>query len=380
VLQRYDITSDEDQGAGFVELFFDLAFVFAVTEVTVLTAHHLDASGVARSILIFWLIWWGWTQWTWALNAADTDHGIVRICTLIGTGIAFLMAASVSEAFGSDVMWFVVPYLAIRLLGLGLYYWAAFSNQAQRALIVRFGVLSLLGLAAVLAGGLVDPPARNWLWLLAILFDLLAAGVAGNRAAWNIHAAHFAERHGLFVIIALGESLIVAGASVAGSDRTTDLMVSAILTVAVACLLWWTYFGWVKDALENRLEAAGGPAQTTLARDAYSMLHFAIVAGIVAFAVGVEEVVAHPGESLPGEFAAALAVGVALFVAGTAAAYWRGSHSILAPRLAILAVGVAVVGLVASAEPWVLLGVLTATLLVIAVVERRQPVAHIEAR
>lgn len=374
--QRYVITTDEGQGAGFVELFFDLAFVFAVTEITALTAHHLDLPGVARSVLIFWLIWWGWTQWTWALNSADTDHGAVRIGTLVATGIAFLMAASVDQAFGDDVLWFVLPYLAIRLLGLGLYYWVALGDQEQRAAVVAFSALSLTGLVAVLLGGLVDPPARNWLWLLAILLDLAAAGAAGTLPGWNLHAAHFAERHGLFVIIALGESLIVAGTTVAEPDRSTELIVVAVLTVTVACLLWWSYFGWVKDSLEERLAQLSGPEQTAMARDTYSFVHFLIIGGIVGFAVGVEEIVAHPEGSLPDEYVAALGVGVGLFVAGTAAAYWRAAHALLVPRLVVLALGLVALAVLASAEPSVLLAVLVVTLLVVALVERRRtPVA-----
>jgi low temperature requirement protein LtrA len=369
MLRRVVITTEKEQGAGFVELFFDLAFVFAVTEVTAFTAHHLDFSGVTRAVLIFWLIWWGWTQWTWALNSADTDHGLVRMGTLVATGIAFLMAASVDQAFTDEVMWFVIPYLAIRLLGLALYYWVAFGSRDQRIAVIAFSVLSLSGLSMVLVGALLDPPARNWLWLLAILLDLGAAGAAGSLPGWNIRAGHFAERHGLFVIIALGESLIVAGTSVAEPERTNDLIVVAVLTVTVACLLWWTYFGWVKDALERRLAAAGPRESTLLSRDAYSFIHFLIVGGIVGFAVGVEEMVLHPTVALPDEFVLALGVGIALFVGGTAAAYLRATWSLLVPRLLILALGLVVLAVAASQDPWVLLAIVAVTLLAVTVAE-----------
>src|SRR4029079_12809799 len=109
-----------DQAVTFVELFFDLVFVFAVTQVTALTASHLSWSGVARSVLLFWLIWWAWTQFTWTLNPADTDHDFVRVLTLAATGIAFVMATSVTLAFHADVLWFVVPYIMVRLVGLAL--------------------------------------------------------------------------------------------------------------------------------------------------------------------------------------------------------------------------------------------------------------------
>jgi low temperature requirement protein LtrA len=369
---RLGIQSDQEQGAGFVELFFDLAFVFAVTEVTALTAEHLELGGLGRSLLVFWLIWWGWTQWTWALNAADTEHGLVRLGTLVATGIAFLMAASVDQAFGSQPYWFVLPYLAIRLLGLGIYYLAALESHEHRAAVKLFSLLSFLGLGAVLAGAFVDPPLRNWFWLAAIMLDLLASGVAGRRSGWDLKAAHFAERHGLFVIIALGESLIVAGAGIAEPERSAELVLAAIAAVAVGCLLWWTYFGWLKDALEERLEAAQGVARTTLGRDAYSFIHFIVIVGIVGFAAAVEDVMAHPTESLPDEFVTALGVGVCLFVGGMALAYWRASQQILFTRLLILAAGMVALALVSSAKPPVVFGVLIITLFAIALAEHFQ--------
>lgn len=380
---RTSVRAGYEQGATFVELFFDLAFVFAVTEVTAFTTHHLDAAGVARAALVFWLIWWGWTQWTWALNPADTNHTAVRVGTLVATGLAFLMAASVDQAYGDNVLWFAVPYIAIRLVGLGLYAWVASESADQKAAVIAFASLSLTGLLAVLAGALVDPPARSWLWLAAVLLDLGAAARAGSFRGWDIHPGHFAERHGLFVIIALGESLIVAGTTVASEDRSGELIAVAVAVVTVACLLWWTYFGWVKDALEDRLVGSSGPAQSRLARDVYSFLHFLVIGGVVGFAVGVEEIVAHPDEALPDEVLAALIVGVALFVGVTAIAYLRASGRVLVPRVLILAIGLTVAVLVANDRPvWSLLGI-AVTLFVVVIAERHgeeAPVTMAEPR
>ena len=130
------LASPEDQGATFVELFFDLVFVFAITQVTHYAAHHFDVHGLLRSVMVFWLIWWGWTQFTWALNAANTDHHHVRVGTLISTGVAFVMAVSVEKAFAadpSDALWFALSYIAVRTLGLGLYYKVASGNADQRS-------------------------------------------------------------------------------------------------------------------------------------------------------------------------------------------------------------------------------------------------------
>ena len=146
------MVSPRDQGATFVELFFDLVFVFAITQVTKYAAHHLEVHGLLRSVMVFWLIWWGWTQFTWALNAANTDHHHVRLGTLVSTGVAFVMAISVEKAFAiesSDALWFALSYIAVRTLGLGLYYRVVSSNAAQKSVVAGFAVLSTGGLVAL---------------------------------------------------------------------------------------------------------------------------------------------------------------------------------------------------------------------------------------
>jgi low temperature requirement protein LtrA len=345
------LASPEGQGATFVELFFDLVFVFAVTQVTHYAAVHLDLGGILRSILVFWLVWWAWTQFTWALNAADTDHHQVRLGTLVSTGVAFVMAVSVEGAFGGigDALWFAIPYVAVRLLGLGLYYRVAASPE-QRAAVLTFALASFTGLAAVIAGALTPPSLRAWLWLGAILLDLGAAGLGARRAGWNLHAEHFAERHGLIVIIALGESLIIAGAAVAADERTGGFVAVGATALAATCLLWWTYFGWVKDALEERLVSAPDGMQAPMARDAYSLWHFPLVGGIIAYAVGVEGIMAHPDERVALGVAVALASGMLLFVLSTAGALWRAAGQLLVRRVGIVLVTVAAVMALALVE------------------------------
>jgi low temperature requirement protein LtrA len=367
------LASPEGQGATFVELFFDLVFVFAVTQVTHYAAEHLDPDGILRSILVFWLVWWAWTQFTWALNAADTDHHQVRLGTLVSTGVAFVMAASVEQAFGSrgEALWFAIPYVSVRLLGLGLYYRVA-GTPEQRSAVLFFAFASLTGLAAVVAGALAPPPLRAWLWLGAIILDLGAAGLAGRRMGWNLHAEHFAERHGLIVIIALGESLIIAGAAVAADERTGGFVAVGATAVAATCLLWWTYYGWVKDALEERLVCAPEAVQVKMARDAYSLWHFPLVCGIIAYAVGVEGILAHPEEQVSSAVAIALGSGVLLFVLSTAGALWRAAGKLLVRRVLIVGVtvaGVLALALTANTYPVWLLAVVCAGLAVIVAIE-----------
>ena len=239
------------QSVTFVELFFDLVFVFALTQVTALTAENLDASGVARSLVIFWLIWWAWTQFVWTLNPADTRHTVVQALTLGATATAFVMATSIPQAFEDEALWFTIPYVMIRVLGLGLQVRLDREHEADVGISMVWIGISVVGLGVVLLGGVVDESARAWVWLAAIAIDLVAAGLSGRNAVWDLDTAHFSERHGLFVIIALGESLIVTGTSVAADERTADLVLVAGAVLIIACLLWWTYFSWLKEAMEE---------------------------------------------------------------------------------------------------------------------------------
>lgn len=366
------LTSPADQGATFVELFFDLVFVFAITQVTHYAAHHLDPHGLVRAGVVFWLIWWGWTQFTWSLNAANTDHHHVRAGTLVATGLAFVMAASVERAYDAGTVpafTFALSYIAVRTLGLGLYYRVASEDEGQRSDVVLFAALSLGGLLAVFVGAAVDPSMREWIWGGAILLDLVAAGLAGNRSHWGLHAGHFAERHGLIIIIALGESLIVAGSALTGEVNNT-LLATGALAVAVTCLLWWTYFGWVQWVLEERLEEREGRERSQLGRDAYTFLHFPLVSGIIALAVGFEAAF-HPGDYSPRQMQAAVAIGLALFLLSTAGALWRAERCILWNRLIVLALTIGAVALGLFPTPVSLLAGACGALALIVVIEQR---------
>ena len=200
--------TEVEQGAAFVELFFDLVFVFAITQVTSLVLNDLTLAGIGKAVLIFWMIWWGWTQFTWALNPANTDHAMVRLWTLVAAGVAFIMAVSVGDAFGDGGLLFAGTYVVVRLIGLGLFYKISTEQPELSAAVRHFTLRSLGGLALAILGGFMVPELRGWIWLGVVLFDMWASGSSGSRGGWDLHPGHFAERHGLFVIIALGESLV----------------------------------------------------------------------------------------------------------------------------------------------------------------------------
>lgn len=370
-MSSQNIVSPEDQSATFIELFFDLVFVFSVTQVVSLLHDGLNWIVVGQALLVFWLVWWAWTQFTWALNAADTTHQLVELGTLLATGVAFFMAVALPNAFLGRALWFAMPYVLVRVIGLSLYAWVASADPSQRAAVRTFALVSIGGLAAVLVGGFVGGAAQVWFWGLAIILDVVAAAVGGRAEGWNLHPEHFGERHGLFVIIALGETLIVAAGGVTAAPWTGALIAVALLAVAITCGLWWSYFTRAKPELDHALELSHGAEQSTMARDVYSLIHFAMLCGVIAYAVAIGEAVAHSGEPLPLMGRIALAVGLALFVGGMAMAMWRATHRLLLPRLILtVATAIAVVA-VAGVAPLITLAIAFAGIVAIAALEQR---------
>jgi low temperature requirement protein LtrA len=335
---------DRAQGATFVELFFDLVFVFAVTQLTSTVLHDLTWSGVGHAAVIFWLVWWAWTQFTWTLNLADTEHVWVRLPTLVATAVAFFLAQAVPDAFGSAGAWFAVSYVIVRILGIGVQAWVIAEDQ--RSSISLWAIWSSVGMALVLVGGFVDPELRLWLWLAAFVFDVTSAAMAGQRT-WVIASGHFAERHGLIVIIALGESLIAAGIASEGLERDLTFALTTIGAVVATCALWWSYFGTLHGRLEDGLSRQELAGMGPYARDVFSLSHALVVAGIIGVAVAFEEAIAHPDESLSSGAGLALTLGVALFVGGLAFSTLRaGIRGTATPRFIVAGIALLVTPLV----------------------------------
>ena len=364
------LVSPDDQRVTFVELFFDLIFVFCVTQVVTLLHAGVDVRAVGSAVLAFWMVWWAWTQFTWALNAANTDHPQVQLTTLLATAVAFFLAIGIPRAFDGGGLGFAVPYVTVRVLGLIAYHQAAAQDATQRRAVRIFGACSALGMAAVLAGGLSGGSSVYWFWSAAIALDLVAAGIGGQLEGWNLHPDHFAERHGLIVIIALGETLIVAAAGLTGTDVTSLAVVTGILAVTVTCGLWWSYFRHARPVLERALSALDGGRRSRLARDAFSVLHFPMLCGIIAMAAAVEEALAHPDAALPVGGRGLLGIGAMLFVGGTGVALWRATGRAPVWRF-LLPAGVAAALLGFEATPWRALAVLLAVLVALSLIEAR---------
>jgi low temperature requirement protein LtrA len=378
-MRTESIVTPGDQGATFVELFFDLVFVFAVTQITHYAAHHLDGSGILRSAVLFWLIWWGWAQFTWALNSANTDHQGVRAGTLLATGVAFVMAVSLGNGFSADqseVLPFALSYVAVRVLGLGLFLRVVFHDRAQRSAVLLYAMLAAVGLLAVILGAFLEPSPRLVLWSGVVALDLGAAWLSGRRPA-GIQPRHFAERHGLIVIIALGESVIVTASSLSAQAGWSVDVVGAVALV-ITGLLWWTHFGWVKEVLEEKLIELDGDERARLARDVYTLWHLPLVGGIVALAVGFEASL-HPDDYTTTQAAAAMAVGLTFFLVSCAAALWRAHGCVLWNRLIILALTLGGLAWSAQASARQVLAVAAAGLAAIVAVEQVTTRRHLVA-
>jgi low temperature requirement protein LtrA len=313
-------------------------------------------------------VWWAWTQYAWALNAANTDHPRVQLTTLLATAVAFLLAVGIPRAIGGDAPWFAVPYVAVRVIGLLLYYWVAGTDPGQRRAVQVFGLFSLGGLVAVMAGAMLGGVSQYVLWGLAIALDLIAAAIGGRLEGWNLHPDHFVERHGLIVIIALGETLIVAASGLVEAAMTPAATITAILSVLVTAGLWWGYFRHARPAFEHALAASDGSARSSLARDVFSFLHFPMLCGIIGMAAATEQALAHPDAPLAGDVRAALGGGVVLFICGSALAMWRATGRLPIWRTVLVPPAAAAIAAVGTA-PMAAMGMLLALIALVAALE-----------
>jgi low temperature requirement protein LtrA len=257
--------------------------------------------------------------------------------------LAFGMATGVATGWRGSGWWFALPYVALRCVGLGIYLWVAVEHEARRRAVGGFTVMSLIGMIFVLLGAGFHNGTRATLWAVAVGMDWLAAGLGGRRGSYDLDPPHFIERHGLFVILALGESLIAVGVPVPDAERTGALVAAAIAGVSLVCLLWWTYFAHIKPSLEEAILDAGLDDPSILARDVYSLLHFPVLCGIVAMAAAAEEAVAHPQDPLPSLTAGKFAAGLILYIGGLSVAHRRAASAWLWHRLVVAAAGCAAV-------------------------------------
>jgi low temperature requirement protein LtrA len=330
-----------EQRTTTLELFYDLVFVFAVTQVSHLLLGHLTWEGAGQAALVLLVVWWSWNYTTWVTNELDPSSIVVRLLLIALMLASLLMAIAIPQAFGAKALLFAASYVAIQVGRHSfLTFVAADRGTVERERAAR--ILTWFVVAGMLwiAGALADGSARTVVWLVALTLDygapLVTFWVPGRPRlrpeVWDVGTAHFAERFQLFIIIALGESIVVTGATAAVLDLTTARITALALAFLSTAALWWLYFNLVAAIAERRLAQA--EHRTVLARDAYTYLHVAIVAGILLSAVGDELVIAHPTDELPSAELTAVVCGPALYLLAHVALRLRMTHAISTRRLA----------------------------------------------
>jgi low temperature requirement protein LtrA len=338
-----------------LELFFDLVFVFAITQVTSLLAHDPTWHGVLRGMLVLIALWWAWTAYAWLTSTMDVDEGGVRLAMLASMGAMLFAALAVPGAFGGDAVLFGVFYLFVRLLHVVLYAIVGRDDPDLLGAVLRFAPTALFASSLLVLAGFLHGNERIGVWVVALAIDYLGPAVFGAGRGWRIAPAHFAERHGLIVLIALGESIIAIGIG-AGFQLVTRVIVAAALGLVVISALWWLYFDVAAILARSRLTQARGVEQAQLARDAYSYLHLPLVAGIVLFAFGLKVTIGHAGDELDTVPAVGLCGGAALYLLGHIAFLFRTTGRIFRRRtvgavvlLALIPAAVAIPALAALA-------------------------------
>jgi low temperature requirement protein LtrA len=330
-----------------LELFFDLVFVFALTQVTGFMAHHPDTEGVIRGLLVLGLLWWSWGSYAWLGNVIKADEGLGRFAVLVAMAAMFVIALAIPEAFDdspggwSSPCTLAVGYAVLRVMHLAAFWALSAGDAGLRNQLMRFAVAMVPATTLLFIAAGVGGQARTWIWAAALLFDLGGTWV-GGASGWRLRSAsHFAERHGLIVIIALGESVVAIGVGVSDKPLSGSIVAASLLGLAVSTALWFVYFDTSATLAERALADAPDEDRARLARDAYSYLHLPMVSGIALVALGLKKVLEHaaggPGHELSDPLSTigvnALVLGAVVYLCGHVAFLCRCGYPIKYHRL-----------------------------------------------
>jgi low temperature requirement protein LtrA len=370
---------EDEQPVTAVELLFDLVFVFAVTQMSRLVLDDLTVSGLLRAGFLLLVVWWAWINTTWLANWLDPASTRVRL-VLLGAALAsLLLAAAIPRALENHGLLFAAAYVVLQS-GRNLAATAlAPPDHHLRLTFARLLFWSVVAGVLWILGGLVDPHQRLAVWGVALAVDLSAPIIGyptprlgrSRTADYDIEGGHFAERCQGFVIIALGESIVVTGATASNAGLTTTTVLALALAFLGTATLWWLYFD--ATAANSREDILASDQAGRLARDAFTYLHIPIIAGIIAVAVGDDLLLAHPAHSLHAVGAATVLGGPALFLLGESMFRLRMIGTV-APRRLACVVGLAITALVSTqVSAFALVGIATAMLVALALSEQYAP-------
>jgi low temperature requirement protein LtrA len=310
--ERADPERQPEHRVTQLELFFDLVFVFAITQITTLLTHDPTWLGLVHGALVLAAIWWAWTGYSWLTSSLNVDEGGVRLMMLTAMAVMLGVALAAPKAFAGDAVLFGFAYLLVRLLHLVLYAYVGRNDRHQILALARVAPTELLGAFLLVGAGFAGGDTRLSLWLAALAIDYGGPFVV-QLGGWRIAPGHFAERYGLIILIALGESIVAIGVG-AGFTLTAGVLAAAALGVVVVSSLWWLYFDVASIMAARRLVDAVGVDRLQIARDAYSYLHMPMVGGIVLFAFGLRTTIHDCGANLAVVPAIALCGGAALYL------------------------------------------------------------------
>jgi len=317
-----------------LELFFDLVFVLAITQCTAAMAHHPTWEGMVQGLLILGVLWWAWVGYAWLTSVIDPEEGAVRLLIFAAMAAMLIAALCVPEAFGNLGLAFALAIGVFRTFHIGLFVLASPDDPDLRRSVIGLAVSTAIGCGLLALASAFDGVTQGAIWALALALDMGGPFFFGADG-WRLVPGHFAERHGLIVLIALGESIVAIGAGAAG-HLDFAIGVAAVLGIGIAAAFWWIYFDVVALVSSKRLtEAPKGRDQNALARDSYSYIHLLLVAGIVLTAFGLKSVVAHTDEHLHDVQAFALLGGPAVYLIGLVGFRWRHVRTLNRHRLGL---------------------------------------------
>jgi low temperature requirement protein LtrA len=317
-----------------LELFFDLVFVLAITQCTALMSAEPTWAGLGKAMLVFGMLWWSWTGYAWLTSVVDPEEDAVRLVIFVAMAGLLVCSLCVPHAFDQLALTFALAYGIVRAAHIALFTIASRDDPNLRHSVTSLGISTAIAVGLLVAASALDGLAQGAVWALALLLDMGGPFFFGTEG-WKLVPGHFAERHGLIVIIALGESIVAIGVG-ANANLTAGIAAAAVLGVALAAAMWWAYFDVVALVSARRLaDAAPGRERNEMARDSFSYLHLVLVAGVLLVALGLKKTIAHVGDPLADMPAFALTGGLAIYLLGHVAIRLRNVHTLSRRRLGL---------------------------------------------
>ncbi|MGH2959809.1 MAG: low temperature requirement protein A [Solirubrobacterales bacterium] len=351
-----------------LELFFDLVFVLAFTQVTTKLADDLSYQGMLRSLLVLAVLWWAWAGYAWLTNAFDPESKLMRLPIFVAMAALLIASLAVPQAFGEYAAYFAVAYMIVRLIHVSFYLIGSRGDKNQFRAVMRLMPIFILAPALILVSVAFDGQVQAAFWVLAIVVDYGGAFVfAGD--GWNLEPEHFAERFGLIIIIALGESIVSIGVGAEGVTLDAETVLAAVLAITLASAMWWMYFDVLAIVAARVLHQLSGLERSRMALHTYAMLHFLLIAGIIFSALAIKKTVGHPEEHLKEIPAVALGLGIALYAGGLAAIRKRDIGKWNGFRLIVAALALALIPVFKEVTALASISIVTAILLVLVATE-----------